>query len=113
MIEQICRRCVNTEKLKIRWYSYKYSNIATALKTAFSCKNLTINNRNVCCKILALLTETHEEIAPEIGLEWSASLTAPIDMDDHANTEPNRLLAEAVEQIPMLRDARINGKRGN
>jgi len=54
--------------------------------------------------------KTHEEIAPEIGLEWSASLTAPLGMLDGENTEANRLLAHAVDQNPMLRNALVNGR---
>jgi len=110
MLEQICRRFNITDGWEIFEYSNKIYNIATALKAVLKCENSTNNNRDVCCKILALLMKTHEEIAHEIGLEWSASLTAPLGMLDRENTEANGLLANAVDQNPMLRNALVNGR---
>jgi len=115
MLEQMCRRLVNTDKRQILSYKYKICNIATALIDVMSCtdnkdRTLLRGHMQLCFKILSLLTETHDEIIPEIGLEWSASWTAPHDMHDDANLEANFSLAKAVEQNPMLRNALVNGR---
>jgi hypothetical protein len=112
MLEQMCRSLVDTDKRHIISYSYKICNIATALNAVMlmSGDQLAQEHRDACFKILSYLTETHDEIAPEIGLEWSASLTAPHYMYDDANLESNLCLGKALEENPMLRDALANGR---
>jgi len=110
MLRQICKRFVNLKEDETLSYEYKVCNIATALTAVMSCDSLELEHREVCFKILALLTETQEEIMPRIGLEWSVSRNAPLGMLDDANKEANTALVGAMFENPMLQEALMRGR---
>jgi len=110
MLQEICRPFVDLKEREILSYEYKVCNIATALTAVMRCENLKLEHREVCFKILALLTETYEEITPQIGLEWSASQIAPLGMLDDANKAANTALVAAMFENPMLRNALMSGR---
>jgi len=111
MLEQMCRRLVDTDKRQILSYRYIVRNIATALKDVMRSPDLDSEHLEVCIKILSWLTETHDDVRPEIGLEWSASRTAPHDMQIYdGGMAANFSLMQAVERNPMLTDALVNGR---
>jgi hypothetical protein len=110
MLEEMCMRLVNTDKRHIISYEYKIGNIATGILDSMQAPELDSAHGEVCFKILSLLTETHDEIRPEIGLEWTMSHTEPPCMQAVDCISANYSLGEALQQNPMLAEALVNGR---
>ena len=110
-VVEMCRRLVNTGERQILSYNYKIRNIATALMDVMDGDGFDSEHQELCFKILSRLTETHDEIRPEIGLEWSASQAVPhCDQDSDGAVAANYSLLLAVQRNPMLTDALRSGR---